>query len=70
MWNIKCVITPVVTGATGIVTKALKENLTVVPGKHSIDSLGTSHNNTRSSAEEKPVTGYIVIIMIIIQQNQ
>jgi hypothetical protein len=49
MWNMKCMIIPVVIGATGIVTKGLKKNLEVMPGKHSIDSLqktairGTSH---------------------------
>jgi hypothetical protein len=49
MWNVKCMIVPVVIGATGIVTKALKKNLEAIPGKHSIDSiqktalLGTSH---------------------------
>ena len=40
---------PVIIGATGIVTRSLRKNLEVVPGKHSIDSLqktailGTSH---------------------------
>jgi hypothetical protein len=49
MWNTKCMIIPVVTGATKIVTKGLKKNLEPIPGKHSIDSLqktailGTSH---------------------------
>jgi hypothetical protein len=49
MWNVKCVIVSVVTGATGIVSKGLKESLEVIPGKHLIDSLqttvtlGTSH---------------------------
>jgi hypothetical protein len=49
MWNMKCMIIPVEIGATGIVTKGLKQNLKVVPGKHSTDSLqqtavlGTSH---------------------------
>ena len=32
-------ITPVITGATGIVTRSLRKNLEAVPGKHSIDSL-------------------------------
>jgi hypothetical protein len=42
-------IIPVIIGATGIVTKSLRENLEAIPGKHSIDSLqqtavlGTSH---------------------------
>jgi len=49
MWNLKCTIIPVITGATGIVTRSLRKNLKAVPGKHSIYSLqktailGTSH---------------------------
>jgi len=49
MWNLKCTIIPVKTGATGIVTRSLRKNLEAVPGKHSTDSLqktailGTSH---------------------------
>jgi hypothetical protein len=49
MWNMKCVIIPVIIGATGIVTKGLKENLEAIPGKHSTDPLqktavlGTAH---------------------------
>jgi hypothetical protein len=39
MWNTKCMIILVVTGPTGIVTKGLKTNLEVIPGKHLIDSL-------------------------------
>jgi hypothetical protein len=49
MWNLKCTIIPVITGATEIVTRSLRKNLEAVPGKHSIDSIqktdiiGTSH---------------------------
>jgi hypothetical protein len=45
----KCVIIPVVTGATGIVTRGLRANIDAISRKHSIDSLqktvtfGTSH---------------------------
>jgi len=39
MWNTKCFIIPVISGANGIVTKDLRKNLEAVPGKHSIDSL-------------------------------
>ena len=39
MWNLKYTIVPVITGATGIVTKSLKKKLETIPGKHSIDSL-------------------------------
>ena len=47
--NLKCVIIPVIIGATGTVTRSVRRNLEAVPGKHSIDSLqktavlGTSH---------------------------
>jgi len=49
MWNLKCTSIPVITEATGIVTRSLTKNLEAVPGKHSTDSLqktaivGTSH---------------------------
>jgi hypothetical protein len=49
MWNMKCFVTPVITGATGIVTRGLKKYLKTIPEKHSKDSLqktavlGTSH---------------------------
>jgi hypothetical protein len=49
MWNMKCFVIPVITGATGIETKGPKKYLETIPGKHSIDSLqktavlGTSH---------------------------
>ena len=42
-------IIPVIIGATGMVTKGLRNNLEATPGKHSIDLLkqtavlGTSH---------------------------
>jgi hypothetical protein len=39
MWNMKCVIIPVVTRVNGIVTKVFKKNLKAIPGKHSTDSL-------------------------------
>ena len=49
MWNLKCTIVPVIIGATGIVTRCLRKDLEIEPGKHSKDSLqktailGTSH---------------------------
>jgi hypothetical protein len=39
MWNMKCFVIPVITGATEIVTKELKIYLETILGKHSIDSL-------------------------------
>ena len=49
MWNVKCTIVLVKIGTTGILTRSLKINLEILPGKHSIDPLqktailGTSH---------------------------
>jgi hypothetical protein len=49
MWNMKCMVIPVVTGATGITTKGLKKCLEAILEEHSIYSLqktavlGTSH---------------------------
>jgi hypothetical protein len=39
MWNMKCSVIPVITGATRTVTRGLKRHLETIPGKHSIDSL-------------------------------
>jgi hypothetical protein len=33
MWNMKCMIIPVLIGATGIITEGLKKNLEAIPGK-------------------------------------
>jgi hypothetical protein len=35
----KCVIKPVITGATEIATRGLKKHSEAMPGKHSLDSL-------------------------------
>jgi NAD-dependent dihydropyrimidine dehydrogenase PreA subunit len=49
MWNLKCTIIPFIIGATGIVTRSLRNSLEAVPGKYWLDSLqktailGTSH---------------------------
>jgi len=49
MWGMKCMIKPVISGATGLVIFFKMKILLVIPGKHSIDSLqatailGTSH---------------------------
>jgi hypothetical protein len=39
IWNLKCMIIPVIIGVTRVVTRSLRKNLEAVPGKHSIDSL-------------------------------
>jgi hypothetical protein len=33
MWNLKCMIVPVIIGATGVVKRSLRKNLEAVPGK-------------------------------------
>jgi hypothetical protein len=38
VWNVKSVIIPVISGATGVVTKSLKKSIEAIPGKHSADS--------------------------------
>jgi hypothetical protein len=49
MWNLKCMIIPVIIGATVVVTRSLEKKLEALPGKHSRDSLqktailGTAH---------------------------
>jgi hypothetical protein len=49
MWDLKCTIIPVITGASGRVMRSLRKHLEAIPGKRSIDSLqktailGTSH---------------------------
>jgi hypothetical protein len=37
MWNMKCVIVPVKTGATGRVKKDFKKHLEAMQGNHSLD---------------------------------
>jgi hypothetical protein len=39
MWNLKCVVIPVIIGATGIVTKELKKNCEGTLRKRSVASL-------------------------------
>jgi hypothetical protein len=39
MWNMKCFVIPVITGATEIVSKGIKTYLETIPGKYSIDFL-------------------------------
>jgi hypothetical protein len=52
MWNMKCVIIPVINAATRIVRKVLKKNLDVILEKHLTDPLqktaipsDSTHNN-------------------------
>ena len=49
MWDMQCVVVPILIGATGMVTRGLRENLEAIPRNNAIDSvhmtavLGTSH---------------------------
>jgi len=49
MWNLKTIVIPVITGATGTISKSLRQYLNSVPGKQKIkelqktDILGTAH---------------------------
>jgi hypothetical protein len=39
MWNVKTNMMPVITGATGTISKSYRKNLSNVPGKHEIKEL-------------------------------
>jgi hypothetical protein len=56
MWNLKCMMIPVITGATEVVTRSLRKNLEAVLGKK-FDRLITEDgytwnitHNTKSTA--------------------
>ena len=36
MWNVKAKVIPVITGATGTISKSLRHYLSITPGKHKI----------------------------------
>ena len=39
MWNVKAKVIPVITGATGTISKLLRQYLSTIPGKHNIKEL-------------------------------
>ena len=39
MWNVKAKLTPVITGATGTISKSLRIYLSNIPGIHAIKKL-------------------------------
>ena len=49
MWNVKAKVIPVIIGATGTISKSLRQYLSNIPGKHGIKELqktailGTAH---------------------------
>jgi len=54
MWNMKCMIIPEITGATGIVTKDLRKYLKAITGKHSVDSLKKKKKKTSTGKIPQP----------------
>jgi hypothetical protein len=53
MWNMKCMIIPVMNDATRVVTKDLKKNLEAITGNHSIDSLQRTAVGMRGTSDIK-----------------
>jgi len=43
MWNVKAKVTSVITGATGTISKSLRQYLSNIPGKHEIKEVQNSH---------------------------
>ena len=49
MWNVKTKVIPVITGATGAISKSFRKYVSNIPGKHEVkelqktDILGTAH---------------------------
>jgi len=41
MWNLKANVMPVISGATGTISKSLRQYLSNIPGKHEIKELQT-----------------------------
>jgi hypothetical protein len=39
MWNVKATVIPVITGATGTISKSLRQNLSNIIGRHEIKEL-------------------------------
>ena len=57
MWNVKAKVIPVIIGATGSISKSLRQNLSNIPGKHEIKELQKKTywalQNTAESANVK-----------------
>ena len=51
MWNVKTKVIPVITGATGTISKSFRKYVSNIPGKHEVKEpqktaiLGTAHTN-------------------------
>jgi len=42
MWKVRAKVIPVITGATGTISKSLRQNLSNIQGKHEIKELQTT----------------------------
>jgi hypothetical protein len=50
MSNMKCMVIQVITGATGVVTKCLRESLEAIPGKYSFTAEKSYNGNITHNA--------------------
>jgi hypothetical protein len=51
MWDMKCMILPVIIGVTGMVTKGIKKELEATPGIHPVDPQQTAMCVERDNKE-------------------
>ena len=74
MWNVKVKMIPVITGATGTISKSLRQYLSNIPGKHVIKevqktaTLGTAHTQTAGSANVK-VQNFLSAVTLHVAQT-
>jgi len=52
MWNVKAKVIPVIIGATGTISKSLRQYLRNIPGKHEIKELQTAILGTAHKLRE------------------
>jgi len=54
MWKVKTKVIPVITGATGTISKSIRNYVSNIPGKHEVKELqktailGTAHTHTHT----------------------
>jgi len=77
-WNVKAKVTPVITGATGAISKSLRQYLNNVPGKHEIKEVKKKpigHCTHTSESTNVKVQIYFTceitlhVAQIVIQEN-
>ena len=55
MWNVKTKVILVITGATGTISKSLRQYLSNIPGKYEIKELQKSHTGHCTLMREVPM---------------